>query len=134
MKRLLDYQVLDRLPIRIWTPNHIQVRQYAEASGDFNPIHLDDNYARQAGLGGVIVHGMLTMAQMAAMLTDWIGKEGGLSNIEVRFEKMVRPGDTISCSGLIRRRSKNALECDLEAYNHKDEKVLSGLAHISIQL
>ena len=133
MKSLLSYQVSDRLPVRIWVPDHVQVRQYAEASGDFNPIHLDDNYARQAGLGGVIVHGMLTMAQMAAMLTDWIGKDGGISKFNVRFEQMVRPGDTIKCSGVIRARSENTLVCDLEAYNHKEERVLSGMAHISIQ-
>ncbi|HUX46773.1 MAG TPA: MaoC/PaaZ C-terminal domain-containing protein [Desulfosporosinus sp.] len=134
MKSLLNYQVTDRLPVRVWAPDHVQVRQYAEASGDFNPIHLDDNYARQAGLGGVIVHGMLTMAQMAAMLTDWIGKEGELSKFNVRFEQIVRPGDTIKCSGFIRARSESTLVCDLEANNQKEQRVLSGLAHISIQL
>lgn len=133
MKSLLNHQVSDRLPVRIWNPNHLQVRQYAEASGDFNPIHLDDNYARQAGLGGVIVHGMLTMAQMAAMLTDWIGKEGDVSKLNVRFEQIVRPGDTIKCSGVIKARLKNTLVCDLEAYNHKEERVLSGMAHILLK-
>ncbi len=134
MKRLVQYEVSDRLPVRKWVPNDIQIRQYAEASGDFNPIHLDDNYARLAGLGGVIAHGMLTMAQMAAMLTDWMGKEGELSKFNVRFEHMVRPGDTIKCSGYIRERSENTLVCDLEALNHKEERVLSGLALITIQL
>jgi len=130
MKNLANYKVSDRLPVREWVPTHIQVRQYAEASGDFNPIHLDDTYARQAGLGGIIVHGMLTMAQMAAALTEWIGKEGRISKFEVRFEQMVRPGDTIMCSGIIRGRSENTLICDLEALNDKAERVLSGLAHI----
>ena len=133
MKSLLNYQVADRLPVRIWVPNQVQIRQYAEASGDFNPIHLDDNYARRAGLEGVIVHGMLTMAQMAAMLTDWICNDGRLSKFNVRFEQMVRPGDTIKCTGVVKARSENTLVCDLEAYNHKEERVLSGLAHISIQ-
>lgn len=133
MKRLVQYEVSDRLPIRNWIPSHQQIRQYAEASGDFNPIHLDDNYARQVGLGGVIAHGMLTMAQMAAMLTDWIGKEGELSEFMVRFEHMVRPGDTIKCSGFIREHFGNTLVCDLEASNHREERVLSGLAHIKIQ-
>lgn len=132
MKSLLNYQVSDRLPARKWVPSHVQVRQYAEASGDFNPIHLDDNYARRAGLGGVIVHGMLTMAQMAALLTEWIGQEGWISELDVRFEQIVRPGDTITCSGSIRACTDNILDCHLEAYNDKEERVLSGSAYISI--
>ncbi|WP_407312830.1 MaoC family dehydratase [Desulfosporosinus sp. SB140] len=132
MKSLFDYQVSERLPVRKWVPSPMQIRQYAEASGDFNPIHLDDNYARQAGLGGVIAHGMLLMAQLAAMLTDWIGEEGGIAKLEVRFEQMVRPGDTILCSGSIRARSENILVCDLTVVNDSGERVLSGLAHITI--
>jgi len=133
MKSLHNYEVSDRLPVREWVPSNIQIRQYAEASGDFNPIHLDDNYARQAGMGGVIAHGMLTMAQMAAMLTEWSGDEGGISKLNVRFEGMVRPGDTIRCTGSIRERSDKILVCDLEALNDKNERVLSGLAHINVK-
>jgi len=132
MRSLMDYEVYYRLPIREWVPTHLQVRQYAEASGDFNPIHLDENYARQAGLGGVITHGMLTMAQMAAMLTDWIGNEGTISEIDVRFENMVRPGDTIKFYGYVKARMENSLILDLEAVNDKMVRVLSGLATISV--
>jgi len=49
-----------------------QIRQYAEASGDRNPIHLDETFARSAGLPGVIAHGMLTMAFANQMVTDWL--------------------------------------------------------------
>ncbi|AFM40103.1 acyl dehydratase [Desulfosporosinus acidiphilus SJ4] len=132
MKSLSDYQVAEKLPIRKWIPTPMQIRQYAEASGDFNPIHLDDNYARQAGLGGVIAHGMLSMAQMAAMLTDWIGDGGAITKLDVRFEHMVRPGDTILFSGFVRARSENILVCDLAACNDRDKRVLSGLAYIAI--
>lgn len=130
MKSLRNYQVSERLPIREWVPSNVQIRQYAEASGDFNPIHLDDNYARQMGLGGMIAHGMLTMAQMAAMLTEWIDKEGRISKLDVRFEQVIRPGDTITFCGSIRARSENIIVCDIEACNGKEERVLSGLAHI----
>ena len=133
MKGLLDYQVSDQIPVREWVPNDLQVRQYAEASGDFNPIHLDNDYACQVGLGGVIVHGMLTMAQMAAMLQDWMGDEGGITKLNVRFEQIVRPGDRITCSGSIKVRSENTLVCDLEASNSKKERVLSGLAYVTIK-
>lgn len=130
MKSLLNYQVSDRLPIRQWVPSKAQIRQYAEASGDFNPIHLDDNYARQVGLGGMIAHGMLTMAQMAAMLTKWIGKEGMIRKLDVRFEQVVHPGDKITFGGYVKVRAENIIVCSIEACNDKEEKVLSGLAHI----
>lgn len=133
MKSLLDYRVSDRLPVREWVPNDLQVRLYAEASGDFNPIHLDDEYARHVGLEGVIVHGMLTMAQMAAMLTDWMGEGGEINKLNVRFEQTVRPGDKITCSGSVKVRSENTLVCDLEAFNNKKERVLSGVAHVTIK-
>ncbi|HBV87576.1 MAG TPA: acyl dehydratase [Desulfosporosinus sp.] len=132
MRSLLDYEVYYRLPIKEWVPTQLQVRQYAEASGDFNPIHLDENYAQQAGLGGVIAHGMLTMAQVAAMLTDWIGHEGTISELAVRFENVVRPGDTIKFYGYVKARMENCLILDLEAFNDKMARVLSGLATISV--
>ena len=130
MNSLFNYQVPDQIPSREWVPSNVQIRQYAEASGDFNPIHLDDNYARQVGLGGMIAHGMLTMAQMAAMLTEWIGKEGRISKLDVRFVQVVRPGDKITFGGSVRARSENIIVCDIEALNDKEEIVLSGLAHI----
>lgn len=133
MKPLLEYQVSDPLPVRQWCPNHLQVRQYAEASGDFNPIHLDEEYACQAGLGGTIVHGMLTMAQMAALLTEWIGDEGVIHKFNVRFKQVVRPGDKITFSGSIRVRSENTLVCDLEGANQEKETVISGMAYIVIK-
>src|SRR5665648_48506 len=130
MKSLCNYQITERLPIREWVPTNVQIRQYAEASGDFNPIHLDDNYARQVGLGGMIAHGMLTMAQMAAMLSEWIRKEGRIIKLDVRFVQVVRQGDKITFGGSIRARSENIIVCDIEATNDKEEIVLGGVAHI----
>lgn len=132
MKTLRSYQVSDLLPAQEWVPNHIQIRQYAEALGDFNPIHLDDNYARRVGLGGVIAHGMLTMEKIATLLTEWIGNEGWISKLNVRFVRMVRPDDTIRFTGFIRARSEKTLICHLEAINQKDERVLSGLTQVNL--
>lgn len=132
MKSLSNYQVSDRIPSRKWIPSHVQIRQFAEASRDFNPIHLDDNFARQVGLGSMVAHGMLTMGHLETMLARWIGKEGRISKLDVRFEQVVRPGDKITFCGSIRARSENILVCEIEACNN-EEIVLSGLAHI-IQL
>ena len=130
MKSLNSYQVSDRIPSREWAPNHVQIRQFAEASGDFNPIHLDDNFARKVGLGSMVAHGMLTMGQLETMLAGWIGKEGRITKLEARFEQVVRPGDKITFCGSIRARSENILVCELEACNNNEEVVLSGLAYI----
>jgi acyl dehydratase len=133
MKHLWDYQVNDRLPVRVWYPCDLQLRQYAEVSGDFNPIHLDDAYARAVGLDGVIAHGMLTMAQVGAMLTDWMGAEGTIRSFEARFETMVRAGERIVCSGYIKDMCSNALICDLMVINANGKKVLSGSAVVAVK-
>ncbi len=78
-----------------------QIRAYAEASGDRNPIHLDEGFARSVGLPGVIAHGMLTMAFACQMLTDWLGDRRRLMVLRGRFSAMVLPGDEIRCSGIV---------------------------------
>lgn len=78
-----------------------QIRQYAEASGDRNPIHLDDTFARAAGLPGVIAHGMLTMAFANQLVTDWLGDRSLLKKLQGRFAGMVLPGDVLTCSGSV---------------------------------
>lgn len=132
MKKLVEYEQGEKIPERRWVANPLQFRQYAEVSGDFNPIHLDDHYARQLGLKGVIAHGMLTMTQLGVMLTDWVGQEGLITRFEVRFEGMVYGGQEITFSGVVRGKEKTALVCDLQAVNEEGERVLSGWAEISL--
>lgn len=76
-----------------------QLVRYAGASGDFNPIHYDQAHAVEAGLGGVIAHGMLTMGFMARAVTDWAGERGQLQAISARFTAPVRPGDQVRVDG-----------------------------------
>ena len=63
--------------------------RYAGASGDFNPIHWDEQTALAVGLPGVIAHGMLTMAHAARLLTDWAGSADAVVDCSVRFTKPV---------------------------------------------
>ncbi len=72
-----------------------QLVMYAGASGDYNPIHYDLPHAQSAGLGGVIAHGMLTMAFAGQCLTDWAGPASHVSQIGGRFLSPVRPGDVV---------------------------------------
>jgi acyl dehydratase len=73
-----------------------QIVQYAGASGDFNPLHTDEVYAKEvAGYPTVFAHGMLTMGMTARVLTDWVG-DGRLLRYGVRFIKQVWPGDALT--------------------------------------
>src|SRR3981081_3073552 len=85
-----------------------QIRQYAEASGDRNPIHLDDSSARSDGLPAVLAHGMLTMAFANQMVTDWLGDRSLLKRLQGRFAGMVVPGDDVTCTGTGARKDEAA--------------------------
>ncbi len=63
--------------------------RYAGASGDFNPIHYNDEFARQVGLESVIAHGMLTMASVISPVVDWVGDPARITSYETRFTKPV---------------------------------------------
>jgi len=82
-----------------------QLVMYAGASGDFNRIHYDLPFAQEAGLGGVIAHGMLTMGFAAQMLTDWGGTGSFVQAIDARFLSPVRPGDTVHLEGVVKSAS-----------------------------
>ena len=104
-----------------------QIRQYAEASGDRNPIHLDETFARSAGLPGVIAHGMLTMAFANQMLTDWLGQSARLTRLDGRFGGMVLPEDQVTCSGKVAKKDLESrrIQVDLTVTNQRGEKVLN---------
>jgi acyl dehydratase len=104
-----------------------QIRQYAEASGDRNPIHLDDTFARSAGLPGVIAHGMLTMAFANQMVTDWLGDRSLLKRLQGRFAGMVVPGDDVTCSGSVASKDGGTrrVVINLVVTNQRGERVLN---------
>jgi len=112
-----------------------QIRQYAEASGDRNPIHLDETFARSAGLPGVIAHGMLTMAFANQMVTDWLGDRSLLKSLQGRFAGMVMPGDDVTCSGSVASKDDETrrLVINLVVTNQRGEKVFNkGVAEAEI--
>src|SRR2546425_11657674 len=112
-----------------------QSRQYAEASGDRNPIHLDETFARSAGLPGVIAHGMLTMAFANQMVTDWLGDRSLLKRLQGRFAGMVVPGDDVTCSGSVGSKddATRRILINLVVTNQRGEKVFNkGVAEAQI--
>jgi len=115
-----------------WEVTREQIRAYAEASGDHNPIHLDDDAARAAGLPGVIAHGMLGMAQLANFVVGWAGDHRRLRKLRCRFSAMMLPGDVITFSGRVTGEHDGLIELELEAENQKGERVLTkGLAEVA---
>lgn len=113
------------------------IDRYAKASGDFNPIHIDADYARKTPLGGTVAHGMLILAYISQTMTDAFGRDwlsGGRLN--VRFRAPARPGDVITISGTIRRIEKSdgfqMIDCDVLCSNQNDEPVITGDARVKV--
>jgi acyl dehydratase len=131
-----DVNVGQALPELVKGPiQQIQLTRYAGASGDFNPIHQDDEFAKAAGMGGVFGHGMLTMGFVAQAVTDWAGA-GTVRKIGVRFQGLVRLKDVITARGrVLDKSSKNGthlVELELWAENQKGEKVVTGKATVAL--
>ena len=131
-----DVQVGDELPPLVKPPiQRIQLTRYAGASGDFNPIHVDEEFAKAAGMGGVFAHGMLSMGFVAQALTDWAGA-GSVRKVGVRFAALVRPGDVVTCKGKVLSKSskddEHLIELEIWAENQKGEKVVTGKATVSL--
>ena len=78
-----------------------QIDAYAEASGDVNPIHVNEEFARMVGLPGTIAHGMLNMAILTEAVSRWAGGGDRIASLRVRFSKPLLPGDTITCTGKV---------------------------------
>lgn len=131
-----DVQVGDELPVLVKGPiQQIQLTRYAGASGDFNPIHQDDEFAKTAGMGGVFAHGMLSMGFVAQAVTDWAGA-GTVRKIGVRFTALVRLKDTVTCKGRVLAKSSkddvHTVDVEIWAETQKGEKVVTGKATVAL--
>lgn len=107
-----------------------QINAYADVSGDHNPIHVNPEAARAVGLDGTIAHGMLSMAFLGQLLTDWLASRpsggGYVARLRVRFQGMVRPGDTLTCQGALAKRADERQSVDVWIDNQRGERVISG--------
>ena len=112
-----------------------QIVQYAGASGDYNPLHTDEPFARDTvGLPGGFAHGMLTMGMTARVITEWFGAEQ-IASYRARFAAQVWPGDTLTATATIDaieliEDCGEQLEVSVQTTNQRDETVLSGSAVI----
>jgi acyl dehydratase len=90
----------DAIELKVTPDPYVTVR-YAGASGDFNPIHIDEEFAKQVGLPGRILHGLWTMAQVARAHTEAAGGPDRLKSLSVQFRGMGRMGEEITVSGTV---------------------------------
>jgi acyl dehydratase len=92
----------DELPTLRVTPDKYLTVRYAGASGDYNPIHIDEEFAQQVGLPGRILHGLWSMAQVARAQTEAAGGPQSLRRLSVQFRGMGRPEQEIVVTSTVR--------------------------------
>jgi len=106
----------------------LQHVMYAGASGDFNPLHTDDDFAKAVGMkDGVITHGMLVMGFVGQAITAWVPKKN-LKKFGVRFSGMTKPGNTITVTGKVveKRVNGNTIVCEITAQDEMGDIKLTG--------
>ena len=97
---------------------------YAAASGDFNPIHIDPDFGKAAGLGGNILQGLCTMGWAVEGFVNYLGDPGKVSKVKVRFSKPVMIDDVITVTGKVTAIANGVLTAELSAKNQKGDDVL----------
>jgi 3-hydroxybutyryl-CoA dehydratase len=106
---------------------------YADASGDHNPIHVDEAFAKTTPMGGTIAHGMLVLSFLSQMMTAAFGArwlEAG--SLEVRFRAPARPGDTLTARTTDLKEAEGRLRYSVECVNQADEVLISGTAEVRL--
>jgi 3-hydroxybutyryl-CoA dehydratase len=137
----------DQVEMDMELPNIIRqvdqrvITRNATASLDYNPIHVDPVWAKKVNLlgkGTTIAHGMCTFSFMTSVITDWCYSKGGfISRLESKFIVPVRPGDTITCKGVVtekhpRRSTKSFVVIELTAENQNNETVAVAKASVTL--
>jgi acyl dehydratase len=114
------------------TPDRFLTVRYAGASGDFNPIHIDEEFARQVGLPGRILHGLWTMAQVARAHTEALGGPDRLERLAVQFRGMGQLEEEITVHGTVREVGSGRAVVDSEAVQSGKRIIRNGEAEIRL--
>ena len=120
----------DQIELRVSPDAYVTVR-YAGASGDFNPIHIDEEYARAVGLPARILHGLWSMAQVARAATGLAGEDPtALRSLSVQFRGMGRIGEEIVVSGEVKSVADGIATAKLEAVQGGTRLIRNGIAEL----
>ena len=127
-----DIEIGSEISPLVKRPTTRQLVMWAGASGDYNPIHYDQDFARGRGLPGVIVQGQLVGSFLGELATGWMGEQGMLRKLSCSYKGMNYPNESITCKGKINRKyvdgSQHCVECSLWAENARGEKTVTGMA------
>jgi len=125
----------DAIPELKVTPDRFLTARYAGASGDFNPIHIDEDFARQVGLPGRILHGLWTMAQVARAQTEAVGGVGGpasLQRLAVQFRGMGVPEAELTVTGEVRELRDGVAVIDTRAVQNDNAIIRNAEAEVRL--
>ncbi len=114
-----------------------RIDSYAQVSKDFNPIHIDPDYAAGTPMGGTIAHGMLILAYVSQMMTSAFERNWLTSGkLNVRFRTPARPGDTVTASGKIAQikddKDGREVTCDVLCANESGDQLITGEAKVKV--
>ena len=133
MKKLNVGDELPELTMRPITRTILAL--YAGASGDHNPIHIDQDYAKKFGLSDVIAHGMLVMSYLGQAITNQV-KQSSITEYGVKFSSMTRIGDTLTCKGTVidvrQTDTGKWLKIELKVIDQNNDEKLIGFSKIAL--
>jgi len=122
------------LPPMTKHPTTRQLVRYAGASGDYNEIHYDKDFAQGTGLDGVIIHGALKNAFLGQFVTQWMGSQGTLKRLSCQYRGMDPPGKPLIAKGTVTRKyrenGENLVDCDIWLENQESQKTTPGSATV----
>jgi len=135
---LAGIQVGDEIPSLSKVIKREDVKAYADSSGDQNPLHQDDNFARSVGFPGIIAHGMFTMAHLVKAVTDWAGDPGALKRMKVQFRAVVFMNETIVAKGRVEsldpmtKRARLSVWVEVDRAGERQLPIKNGEAEIEL--
>jgi acyl dehydratase len=132
MAELGDLNQGDSLPELRVTPDKYLPHRYAGASGDFNPIHIDPEFAKAVGLPSNILHGLYSMAQVARAHTDAAGDPRALRRLEVQFRGMGMPEQEIVVTTTFKEAGDGRLTTETEAAQGDNRIIRNAEAELAV--
>ena len=131
---MADLTVGAQIPEVRVTPDKYLTARYAGASGDFNPIHIDEDFAKAVGLPGRILHGLWTMAEVARAQTEAAGGPEHLKRLQVQFRGMGVPEQEVVVSGTVREASDRRVIVDTVAEQAGKQIIRNAEAELQVEL
>ena len=127
----------DSLPRVEKQVDQARIEQYASASGDFNPIHIDQEFATQTQFGGAIAHGMMVAATISEIMTSAFGADWSRTGkMKIRFRSPVKPGQTVTAQGSVRKVTTegdyNRISCSVTVVKDDGEVAISGQTEVTV--